>query len=297
MAEGSSNFGPAVDNVMERKPLVLNNRGYRWITDHVSSMVEAPVNFIWLVLTIIFGMIATLVPIQLAYQVSTGVGVWGLNNPVYWAWDITNFVFWIGIGHAGTLISAILFMTRQKWRTSINRSAEAMTIFAVICAGIFPAFHVGRVWFAWYLFPIPNPMSSGRISRVPCSGTCLRFRPISRFRSSSGIPGWFPIWPPFATGPRTRLRKWFYGILRPGLAGVEPELAALRKSLSHSGRGLDATGAFRAQCRFLRLCHLGDSRVGTPPFSRPTLWPGAVFWGLCHGLDPDDSGAAHFQTP
>jgi hypothetical protein len=93
-----------------------------------------------------------------------------------WGWDITNFVFWIGIGHAGTLISAILFLTRQNWRTSINRAAEAMTIFAVMCAGIFPAFHVGRVWMAWYLAPIPNanadlaelqePAAVGRVRRL-----------------------------------------------------------------------------------------------------------------------------------
>ena len=91
----------------------------------------------------------------IAYQISTGVGVWGENHPVGWAWDITNFVFWIGIGHAGTLISAILFLTRQKWRTSINRASEAMTLFAVICAGIFPGIHVGRVWMAWFLAPVP----------------------------------------------------------------------------------------------------------------------------------------------
>ena len=93
----------------------------------------------------------------LTYLVTTGIGVWGINNPVGWGWDITNFVWWIGIGHAGTLISAILFLFRQKWRTSINRAAEAMTLFAVACAGIFPLFHTGRPWRAIYwLFPIPN---------------------------------------------------------------------------------------------------------------------------------------------
>jgi Ni/Fe-hydrogenase subunit HybB-like protein len=75
-------------------------------------------------------------------------------SPTFWGWAIVNFVFWIGIGHAGTLISAILCLLKQKWRTSINRAAEAMTIFAVVCAGIFPLFHVGRVWFAWWLFPL-----------------------------------------------------------------------------------------------------------------------------------------------
>jgi molybdopterin-containing oxidoreductase family membrane subunit len=92
----------------------------------------------------------------LLWLVSTGVGVWGLANPINWGWAIVNFVFWIGIGHAGTLISAVLCLLKQGWRTSINRAAEAMTIFAVVCAGIFPLFHVGRVWFAWWLFPLPN---------------------------------------------------------------------------------------------------------------------------------------------
>ncbi len=94
--------------------------------------------------------------IAASYLISTGVGVWGSNNPVNWAFDITNFVFWIGIGHAGTLISAILFLFRQKWRTSINRFAEAMTIFAVMCAFVYPGIHVGRFWYVWFSLPLPN---------------------------------------------------------------------------------------------------------------------------------------------
>jgi molybdopterin-containing oxidoreductase family membrane subunit len=91
-----------------------------------------------------------------SYLLITGVGVWGLNRSVGWAFDITNFVFWVGIGHAGTLISAILFLFRQKWRTSVNRSAEAMTIFAVICAGLFPVIHMGRAWLFFWIIPYPN---------------------------------------------------------------------------------------------------------------------------------------------
>src|ERR1700675_3498438 len=90
--------------------------------------------------------------------VFVGVGLWGVNVPVAWGMDILNFVWWIGIGHAGTLISAILLLLRQKWRTSINRFAEAMTLFAVACAGVFPAIHVGRPWLAYWLFPLPNTM-------------------------------------------------------------------------------------------------------------------------------------------
>ena len=103
------------------------------------------------------GGITLLLFAMLGYLVFTGIGVWGNNQPVGWAWDITNFVFWIGIGHAGTLISAILFLFRQKWRTSINRSAEAMTIFAVACALIYPLFHTGRPWrAAYWLLPLPK---------------------------------------------------------------------------------------------------------------------------------------------
>ncbi len=93
---------------------------------------------------------------MVTYEVTTGIGTWGLNRTVGWAFDITNFVFWVGIGHAGTLISAILLLLRQRWRTSIARSAEAMTIFAVMCAGLFPLIHMGRPWLAFWVFPYPN---------------------------------------------------------------------------------------------------------------------------------------------
>ena len=91
--------------------------------------------------------------LDLLYTIGTGIGVWGLNKTVNWAWDITNFVWWIGIGHAGTLISAVLLLFRQKWRMSINRSAEAMTIFGVAQAALFPLIHMGRPWLAYWVFP------------------------------------------------------------------------------------------------------------------------------------------------
>jgi molybdopterin-containing oxidoreductase family membrane subunit len=141
---------------MPRRPIIENNRSFSWITQKICGIVEGRTPTWWWVAFIICAMIASFTLMGLIYLVSTGTGVWGLRNPVFWGWAIVNFVFWIGIGHAGTLISAILCLLKQKWRTSINRAAEAMTIFAVVCAGIFPLFHVGRVWFAWWLFPIPN---------------------------------------------------------------------------------------------------------------------------------------------
>jgi molybdopterin-containing oxidoreductase family membrane subunit len=129
------------------------------VTQTVAGIVEAPQPpLAWY---IAFAISVTLVGVMgamITYLILTGVGVWGLNIPVAWAWDITNFVFWVGIAHAGTLISAILFLFRQGWRTSINRAAEAMTIFAVVCAGVFPGVHVGRVWVAFWLAPYPNSM-------------------------------------------------------------------------------------------------------------------------------------------
>jgi Ni/Fe-hydrogenase subunit HybB-like protein len=101
-------------------------------------------------------------------------GIWGLNNPVGWGWAIVNFVFWVGIGHAGTLISAVLFLFRQKWRTAINRFAEAMTIFAVICALMFPGIHVGRIWAAYWMFPLPNQM--GDVAQLPQPAAVGRVR-------------------------------------------------------------------------------------------------------------------------
>jgi len=98
--------------------------------------------------------------VSLLYTLWTGIGVWNINKTVMWGWDITNFVFWVGIGHAGTLISAVLLLFRQKWRMSINRSAEAMTIFAVICAAMFPVFHMGRVWVGYWALPLPNAFGS-----------------------------------------------------------------------------------------------------------------------------------------
>ncbi|MCX6624423.1 MAG: polysulfide reductase NrfD [Acidobacteria bacterium] len=137
-------------------PLILGNPTYSDITDKVASITEWKTPRAWYLALAVTGGITLMLGAMLAYLAFTGIGVWGNNSPIGWAWDITNFVFWIGIGHAGTLISAILFLFRQKWRTSINRSAEAMTLFAVTCAGIFPLFHVGRPWRAYWLFPIPN---------------------------------------------------------------------------------------------------------------------------------------------
>jgi len=127
------------------------------VTDDIARPLEGrPGKLWWVCFGVAFLCLLDLLGMS-TYLIANGIGVWGLNNSVGWAFDITNFVFWIGIGHAGTLISAILLLFRQKWRTSINRSAEAMTIFAVMCAGLFPLLHMGRPWDAFFIFPyVPN---------------------------------------------------------------------------------------------------------------------------------------------
>jgi len=156
MAHTATASTPSTPRILEREPLVLNNRNYAWITNRICGIVENRQPALWWFLFIPSVCLTVIMASCFAYLISTGVGVWGQKQPVAWAWDITNFVFWIGIGHAGTLISAILFLTRQKWRTAVNRASEAMTLFAVMCAGLFPAFHVGRVWMVWFLAPVPN---------------------------------------------------------------------------------------------------------------------------------------------
>src|SRR5437773_12186755 len=137
-------------------PLIAGNKSAADVTRDVCGALDARPSGLWWLGLALSSSALLLGIVAVSYQIGTGIGTWGLNTTVGWAFDITNFVFWIGIGHAGTLIAAILFLLRQKWRTSINRSAEAMTLFAVICAAIFPGIHVGRFWMAWYMAPIPN---------------------------------------------------------------------------------------------------------------------------------------------
>src|SRR5688572_2133698 len=143
-----------------REPLVTGGKTYHDITQDISRHVESKPNLRWaaaLAVSLFFlGIFIYSVYRTLWY----GIGEWGLNKTVGWAWDITNFVWWVGIGHAGTLISAILLLFRQKWRSSINRAAEAMTIFAVICAAMFPVLHMGRPWLAYWVLPLPNTFGS-----------------------------------------------------------------------------------------------------------------------------------------
>jgi len=147
--------------------IILGNPTFHTITDKVASISEQKTTKEWILAFGLAGSLLALLLSLVAYLVWEGIGIWGLNNPVGWGWAIVNFVFWVGIGHAGTLISAVLLLFRQKWRTSINRFAEAMTLFAVICALLFPGIHVGRIWAIYYFFPIPNQMGMWPNFRSP----------------------------------------------------------------------------------------------------------------------------------
>ncbi|WP_456427903.1 NrfD/PsrC family molybdoenzyme membrane anchor subunit [Rhodocaloribacter sp.] len=155
---GKSLAFTAGDGYHDDPPLVAGNLSFHEVTDLVALHTEKKTPMAWFGAFSLANIGLMILLLSVAYLFWNGVGVWGLNNPVGWGYAIVNFVFWVGIGHAGTLISAILYLFRQKWRTAINRSAEAMTIFAVICALLFPTIHVGRVWVIYWSLPVPNQM-------------------------------------------------------------------------------------------------------------------------------------------
>ena len=143
-----------------REPLVLGHKTYHDITEDLVKATEKAPPLSWIAIFIPAVALLGLGAFATFWTIFVGIGTWDLNRTINWGWDITNFVWWIGIGHAGTLISAILLLFRQKWRTGVNRAAEAMTIFAVMCAGFFPLVHMGRIWNAFFIFPYPNTRGS-----------------------------------------------------------------------------------------------------------------------------------------
>jgi molybdopterin-containing oxidoreductase family membrane subunit len=190
---------------------------FRSITDKISSIVLGrPTNPVWLFLfAVSFGLLVVLLGV-VVYLLAYGVGIWGIDIPVGWGFAITNFVWWIGIGHAGTLISAILLLLHQKWRTSINRLAEAMTIFAVMCAGLFPLLHMGRPWFFYWLLPYPNTMALWPQFR---SALVWDVFAVSTYFTVSVLFWYMGMIPDLATlrdRARTRLAQVSYGVLAMG---------------------------------------------------------------------------------
>src|SRR5205807_3256843 len=142
-----------------RPPIIGPGQDFDTVTERISGVVltkHTPI--FWILIFSIGAMLAGMLTTAISYLLYKGVGIWGINIPVGWGFAIVNFVWWVGIGHAGTLISAFLLLFRQDWRTSINRFAEAMTLFAVACAGLFPLLHLGRPWVFYWLLPYPNTL-------------------------------------------------------------------------------------------------------------------------------------------
>jgi molybdopterin-containing oxidoreductase family membrane subunit len=157
-----------------RSPVIAPGYTYGKVTDQIGDVIfNFPIRPGWLLLAGVFFMIVGQFALVVAYLFGKGVGIWGIVSPIFWGFAIINFVWWIGIGHAGTFISAILLLLKQDWRTSINRFAEAMTLFAVACAGMFPLLHLGRPWEFYWLLPYPNTMLLWPQFRSPLVWDCF----------------------------------------------------------------------------------------------------------------------------
>ncbi len=204
-----------------REPLVDGNKDYHQVSEDIIKPIEVKPGRMWYVgfffaLTLLaFGVFSV------GWAVYWGLGTWGVNRTIGWGWDITNFVWWVGIGHAGTLISAILLLFRQGWRTGVNRAAEAMTIFAVMCAGQFPIWHMGRVWDAMFVLPLPN--TRGVLWPNFDSPLLWDVFAISTYFTVSLLFWYSGLVPDFALirdRAKTKFRKMMYGFASFGWTGT-----------------------------------------------------------------------------
>ncbi len=262
-----------------RAPLIIGGHDFHSLTEATSKPLESKATTAWKIIFSISLCGLALYLGLIGWLVWKGTGVWGLNNPVAWGWAIINFVFWVGIGHAGTLISAVLYLFRQKWRTSINRSAEAMTVFAVVCALSFPGIHVGRLWNAYFLFPFPNQMDLWPNFRSPL------------------------LWDVFAVGiyGLTSLLFWYVGLI-PDLATIRDRATTRGRQIAYGIFSLGWRGSFRHWWNYEKayMCLAGlatplvlsvhsivsfDFAVSNLPGWHTTIFPpyfvaGAVFSGF-----------------
>jgi hypothetical protein len=265
-----------------RPPLVDGDKVYHQVTEDICRPVEAKptkawwIGFLVSVGFLIFGIISV------TMEVIYGTGQWNLHKTVGWGWDITNFVWWIGIGHAGTLISAILLLFRQGWRTGVNRAAEAMTIFAVICAGQFPIWHMGRVWNAFFVLPYPN--TRGPLWVNFNSPLLWDVFAISTYFTVSLLFWYSGLLPDLATlrdRARKKWRKAFYGVAAFGWTG--------------STGSEYAAGTFRTHHRIIRLRHLRGSRLAYDHL--PTLFCcRSYLLRLCDGANPARDHTESIET-
>jgi Ni/Fe-hydrogenase subunit HybB-like protein len=205
---------------MANEPILGPGYDFASVTDKISSIVLGRRTPKWWIYGFLISFaLVILLTVSVTYLVVAGLGIWGISVPVGWGFAIINFVWWIGIGHAGTLISAILLLLRQQWRTSINRFAEAMTLFAVSCAGIFPLIHMGRPWLAYWLFPYPDTMKMWPNFRSPLVWDAFA---VSTYATVSLLFWFIGLIPDLATlrdRSKNRAAKIIYGMLSMGWRG------------------------------------------------------------------------------
>ena len=245
MAEVTFDQDRVLDNTRDdpttRPDLVLAGNTFHTVTEKICGIVErnqwGPG---WWALFGTSVACTGMLQAMVFYLIFTGIGVWGVNNPVGWGFAIINFVFWVGIGHAGTLISAILFLLRQKWRTGINRFAEAMTIFAVICAGLFPGIHVGRIWVVYWMFPLPNQMAMWPQFRSPL------------------------LWDVFAVSTyfTVSLLFWYMGMI-PDLASIRDRATGKIRQFAYGALSMGWRGSHRHWQRYEKV-YLILAALATP---------------------------------
>jgi molybdopterin-containing oxidoreductase family membrane subunit len=208
------------DGHVAETPLVEGNPSFHDITELIARHTEKKPPKVWYPALGLAVLGLAVLLLMLAYLLWNGVGVWGNNTPVGWGFPIVNFVFWVGIGHAGTLISAILYLFRQRWRTSINRAAEAMTLFAVVCALLFPTVHVGRLWVIYWTLPIPNQMLMWPQFKSPLLWDVFAVSIYGTVSLLFWYVGLIPDWATIRDRATTRLRQKIYGALAMGWNGA-----------------------------------------------------------------------------
>src|SRR3954453_505162 len=204
----------------EPAPVLEPGHTYGTVTDQISAIVlKRPFTWTWFLGFGLSFSLLMMLTMAIAYLLFQGVGIWGIRSPVMWGFAIVNFVWWVGIGHAGTLISAILLLLKQDWRTSINRFAEAMTLFAVACAGLFPLLHMGRPWFFYWMLPYPNTMELWPQFRSPLVWDVFA---VSTYATVSALFWFVGLIPDMATlrdRATGRYARIAYGVLAMGWRG------------------------------------------------------------------------------
>jgi len=246
-----------------RPSLITGNKDYHQITEDLCRPVEQKPPLSWILAFTVSAALLAYGVFTISWTIFYGIGTWNLNRTINWGWDITNFVWWIGIGHAGTLISAILLLFRQWWRTGVNRAAEAMTIFAVMCAGLFPLIHMGRIWDAFFIFPYPNTRG--------------------------------PVWPNFnsplmwdvfaiSTYFTVSVLFWYTGLV-PDLATLRDRAKGFRKKM-YEIFSFGWTGAAKHWQRWESLSLVLAVGACASDQPRESSRTETASFGLCHGVNP-----------